>query len=334
MVEEREKTEMETVGSSGDTSPNVPLKPKKVSSMATRKTQARIFIFAVLCLPILHWIVSWIFININSFVMAFQDNYGNFTLSNFSEVYERLFNPDEGSSLPIAIKNSVFMFFSSEFIGVPISLVVSYFISKKIWGYKIFRTIFYLPHVITGIVMVLAFKQLVSPLGPIASWCNQVGIALPEEGLVHTEATAVPTIVFYGIWTGACGNVLFYTAMARIPPELTDVGRLEGLRLFKELIYVIMPLIWPTFSTTLILDLTGILNAGGGVLIWGVRDVIQKARATTVPYWFFSQVYDSGTAGIGSYGVMSCVGLCLTAISVPFTMFIRWLVNKVPTGEF
>ena len=85
---------------------------------------------------------------------------------------------------------------------------------------------------------------------------------------------------------------------------------------------------------TLILDLTGILNAGGNVLLFGVRDVIMKAEATTVPYWFFSQVYDAGTAGIGSYGVMSCVGLCFTAVSVPFTLFIRWLLNKVPTGEF
>ena len=95
-----------------------------------------------------------------------------------------------------------------------------------------------------------------------------------------------------------------------------------------------MPLIWPTFSTTLVLDLTNILNAGGPVLLFGVRDVILKANAYTLPYWFFSKVYDGGAAGLGSYGVMSCAGLCFTVISVPFTLIIRHLLNKVPTAEY
>ena len=135
------------------------------------------------------------------------------------------------------------------------------------------------------------------------------------------------------IWKGACGNILFYSAMGRIPPELIEVGRLDGLQLFKELIYVIMPLIWPTFSTTVILDLCGILGAGGPVLLFG-GDVISQGKASTISYWFFSKVYGGGAFGIGSYGVMSAVGLIFTAISVPITLTIRHLLDKVSTGEF
>lgn len=307
---------------------------KKVSTMSTRKTQMRIFIVAMLALPIIHWLVSWIYINGSSILMAFQDNFGEFTWENFPEVKDMLFNEVRNSSLQRAVINSFWTFVSSEFIGVPISLVVSYFIYKKIWGYKVFRTIFYFPHIISSIVLVLAVKQLLNPLGPIDAMFENLGHPLPEEGLLHTESTAMPTIIAYTIWTGACGNVLFYSAMSRIPPELIEVGRLDGLSLFKELIYVIMPLIWPTFSTTIILDLTNLLNAGGPVLLFGVRDVVMKANAYTLPYWFFSKVYDGGAAGLGSYGVMSCAGLCFTAVSVPFTLVIRYLLNKVPTAEY
>lgn len=334
MIEEREKTEAATDERRAAAVGRSVGKNKKTASMATRKTQKRIFIFAMLFLPIVHWLVNWIYINGSSILMAFQDDFGNFTLSNFPEVYDMIFNAERNNALRNALINSVKSFFFSEFIGVPISLVVSYFLYKKIWGYKVFRTIFYFPHIISSIVLVLAVKQLLSPLGPISALFENTSHPLPEEGLLHTEATAMPTIIAYSIWTGACGNVLFYSAMSRVPPELIEAGKIDGLSLMKELIYVILPLIWPTFSTTLILDLTNILNAGGPVLLFGVRDVILKANCYTLPYWFFSKVYDGGVSGLGSYGVMSCAGLCFTVISVPFTLIIRHLLNKVPTAEY
>ncbi len=307
---------------------------KKGSSMQGRRRQKQMFIIVMLFIPIVHWLISWGFINSSAILMAFQNRQGEWSMSNFSEVFEMLFDKSGNSTLRNAFGNSILTFFFAEFVGVPITLTVSYFIYKQIHGYKVFRVIFYFPHIISSIVIVTAFKQLVSPLGPINNLCESLGIALPAEGLLHTEGTATATIIFYTIWTGACGNILFYSAMSRIPPELIEVGRLEGLQLFKELVYVIMPLIWPTFSTTVILDLCNILNAGGPVLLFGIRDVIDKARAHTLPYWFFSKVYSGGAGGLGTYGIMSCVGLCFTAVSVPFTLFIRHLLNKVNSAEY
>ncbi len=307
---------------------------KKKLSKSLRTRQKRIFIIALLAVPILHWLINWIFINGQAMLMAFQNRQGDWSLENFPEVFEMLFNKDLNSSFRRALINSIRTFAGAELIGVPITLTVSYFIYKKIAGHKIFRVIFYLPHIISAIVMVTAFKQLLSPLGPITALFENIGINLPEEGLLHTEATATTTIIFYVIWSGACGNILFYSAMSRIPPEIIEVGKLEGLQLFKELIFVIMPLIWPTFSTTLILDLCNILGAGGPVLLFGVRDVVEKAGAYNLPYWFFAQVYGGGASGLGSYGIMSCVGLCLTVVVVPLTLLIRKLLNKVNTAEY
>ena len=300
-------------------------------SMQTRKRQETIFIVSLLFVPIAYWLFHWIYINGSAIVMAFQDRRGNPSLSNFTEVYDMLFNPARNSSLGVAVKNSVKTFCASEFIGVPISLIVSYFLYKKVLCYKTFRVIFYFPHIISGIVLVTVFKQFVSPLGPLVEICKNWNITLPDEGLLYTKATATNTIIVYVLWTNACGNLLFQSAMSRVPPELIEVGKLEGLTWFKELIFVIMPLIWPTFSTTLVLDLCNVLSSGGPVLLFGVAD---RAGATTLPYWFFSKVYHGGAGGLGSYGVMSCVGLCFTSVSVPFTLIIRHLLNKVSTAEF
>lgn len=304
-------------------------KIKKVTSLQRRKRQKSFFIFTMLLIPVAYWLFHWIYINGSTIIMAFQDQFGVFTTNNFLKVKELLF-VEQNSAIKTSLLNSVKTFFFTELIGVPVSLVISFFISKQIFGYKQFRVIFYLPHIISSIVLITAFKQIVSPLGPIVPICKDLGINLPSQGLLHSPSTATSTIIFYSIWTTACGNILFYSAMSRIPPELIEVGKLEGLQLFKELIYVILPLIWPTFSTTLILDLTGILNAGGPVLLFGT-DVLYNGKTTTLPYWFFSQVQNSK---IGTHGLMSAVGLSFTTISVPFTLFIRWLLNKADKAEY
>lgn len=307
-------------------------KQKRATSFSARKTQQRVFLIVILIVPIAKWFFDWFYINGSTIVMAFQDRTGNWSLENFGEV-GKMFT-DANSSFKVVIKNTLLSFFCVEFIGVPISLVVSYFIYKKIVGYKAFRVIFYLPLIISGVVMVVSFKALISPLGPVTALLKNIGFKLPEEGLLFTKATATPTIIFYIIWTSAAGNILFYSAMGRIPPELIEVGRLEGLQLFKELIYVILPMIWPTFSTMLILDFTGILNAGGPVLLFGLHDVIYMGQAGTLSFWFFSQVYYGGVSGIGTYGIMSCMGLLFTSISVPITLLLRYLVDKMPSAEY
>ena len=313
--------------------PNAPNGKKKEQTMDSRKKQQTIFIIALLAVPILYWIFEWIYINASAIFMAFQDKQGNFTLGNFNEVWNMLFNPGKNSILPRAFLNTISTFCASEFIGVPISMVVSYFIYKQIKGYKIYRIIFYLPHIISSMVLVTAFKAFVSGNGPLGTICDLLKIALPEEGLLKSPTAATPTVITYYLWTACCGNILFYSAMGRIPPELIEVGKLEGLSLFKELIYVVLPLIWPTFATTLVLDCCNLLSAGGPVLLFG-NEAFTYGKVHTLPYWFFSQVYSDGINGLGNYGVMSCVGLCLTAISVPFTLIIRGLLNKVPTAEF
>ena len=86
--------------------------PKKVMTMKARRNQTRIFLVSLLIVPILHWLISWVYINGSTIALAFQDRRGEFTLENFSEVWEMLFNPDKNISLTAALKNTVLTFLS------------------------------------------------------------------------------------------------------------------------------------------------------------------------------------------------------------------------------
>ena len=325
------EAQTEAVGATFDVPPQGV--PKKVQTMKSRRQQQIVFIVKLLAVPVAYWLFHWIYINGSAILMAFQDKQGAWSLSNFPVVFEALFYPDQSTStLGISVLNSVVTWCASEFIGVPISLMVSYFLYKQIAGYKFFRVVFYFPHIISGVVLITVYRQLLAPNGVFEKLIEGMGGSLPGQGVLFTPGYATPAIIVYVLWTNACGNMLFYSAMSRVPPELIEVGKIEGLGWFKELILVILPLIWPTFSTTLVLDLCNILQSGGPVLLFGT-DVISQGQTHTLSYWFFSKVYGSSVFR-GSYGVMSCAGLVFTSVSVPFTLIIRRLLDKVSTAEY
>ena len=128
-----------------------------------------LFILSFTIIPVVHFLLFYVYVNLDSFVMAFQKPNDTrtglvFTWDNFDYIF-KLFK--EGSSFPewdlkLAFGNT-FKTFLVQMIMYPIGLLVSYFIYKKIWGYKAYRVIFYLPTIISSVVVSYFFQELMSP---------------------------------------------------------------------------------------------------------------------------------------------------------------------------
>ena len=119
------------------------------------------FLCVILAVPIIHFLVFWLYVNFDSILMAFQYKKANEVVWGF-ENYSRLWKDmhAEYSEFWMALKNTLIFFFSNLLITLPVSLILCYFFFKKIWGYKVFRFVFYLPSIITSAAIVMLFKYL------------------------------------------------------------------------------------------------------------------------------------------------------------------------------
>lgn len=296
-------------------------KKKKMSRSAVR---AEIFAWCLIIVPLIYLIINWVFINGQTLVLAFQDDLAGWGFTNFVKIWDDFTNPYEGGQMLKVLLNTLLFWSCNEFIGVPISLFVSYFIYKKTMGHKIFRVIFFLPSILPQMVLVTAFAQIIAPGGVVESIVKVFGGALPVQGLLHDESTAKATLIVYSLLTTACGNILFYSTMSRIPPELIEAGKMDGVSFFQEFIRIDFPLILPTFAMTVLLDCAAILTASPPILLFGT-----PPGTTTISFWFFSTVYYGGVTGIGTYGYMSALGIVFTLINLPIVLFVRRLAEKV-----
>ena len=287
---------------------------------------AIIFISLMLIVPILAYLFFYVYINFNSVLMAFQiplyDGLGGFEwgFDNFVKVYKQFTSTDE-NLLPYLL-NTVIFFVTDTFVSLPLSLIICYFMYKKIAGYQIFRTIIYLPVIITTTIFATLFKGMLEAGGPIQMICGRLGIE-PPSTFVNSEDYALKTVLFFVIYSGIGGRfVLFGGAMNSIDPSIIDAGRIDGAGPLRELVSIIVPCIWPTLSTMLLLCTTGIFTASGPSLLFDKGDY----GTSTISYWIYEITSGSGSSG-ESVELAAAIGLIFTILGLPIVLVVKKLTG-------
>lgn len=283
--------------------------------------------FLLFCtvVPIMHFLVFYVISNAAAFPLAFQDSQGHFTVDNFLRFWNEMRTP--GTQFYTALKNTMITFL----IGVaryPFQVLVSYFLYKKVPGSKVYRIMFFLPSMLFSVATALIYQQMLSPEGIIAQF---VGKALrldyvPE--LLADSATANYTIWGQMLWLGFAGDLIIWGGtFARIPDDVIESARLDGVTWWQEFTRIIVPLVWPTVALQMVLMLCGMFSASGSVWLLTKGDY----GTHTISSWMYRQMVESTGAGYTPYvfNYLSAAGLTLSAIAIVISFVVRRWTNKV-----
>ena len=304
-------------------------KNKKASNKPKPRKGKTLFIVCILAIPILNWLVFWLYVNLSSILLAFQTETATgtvWTLDNFTIFWEAI--TEEGNSLNISIRNTALYFGAAACITMPLSLFISYFLSKKIVGYGFFRVVFYLPCILSPIILTSVYDQVLLPNGPLGILCDKLSITYPLNGPLYEENSNMPTtaIIIYTILTGFGGDMLIFSgSMSRIPTEIYESAKLDGCGPIREVIFIVVPLIWSTISTKIVLLLSGIFSASGPILLL----VTGQYNTSTVAFWIYNIVQEEG-----DYNLVATAGLCFTAVIIPIILLVRAFMERFSDVEY
>ena len=109
-------------------------------------------------------------------------------------------------------------------------------------------------------------------------------------------------------------------ALARIPVELFEAAKLDGITPSGELKHIILPMISGTLSTLYILGISGILSAGGATLFLTNGNY----GTQTLSFWIFWQIYTGGSSGTST-----ALGMCMAAFSIPLMFLVKWIAGRI-----
>lgn len=202
---------------------------------------------------ILTFLIFWLYPLIFSFILSFCD-YDIFhpetmRFSGFQN-YFRLFSDERFVQ---GFKNTVFFVFGTTPVITMLSLCLALLLNNIKIGLGFFRSAFFLPSIISIIVVSTIFKFFYSPDGSLNSLMSFFGIT-SHAWLVETKF-AMPAIMAMNIWASiGYYMVLFLAALKAIPVQLYESADVDGAGELQKFRYITLPMIKPMILFVVVIN--------------------------------------------------------------------------------
>lgn len=158
------------------------------------------------------------------------------------------------------------VFFS--FIPIALGLLSAALITRRpLPGMAAFRFVYFLPQVLTSVVVALVFKRIYGPDGALNNLLRSVGLDALTRSWLGDFTWALPSLGLIGTWVsfGFC-MVLFISGISSIPVELYEAARIDGAGPVREFFAVTLPGVRAQIAVALTLTITGALRTFD--LVW------------------------------------------------------------------
>lgn len=288
-----------------------------------KKFERNLFVLFCIFVPLANFAIFYVGTNFSAIAMAFTDLQGNFTMENFTRLYEEAVG---GGMFWDAVKNT-FKTFVILVIAFPLKVLVSYFIYKKIPGAGFYRIVFFLPAIIFSVALALIFTYMIAPDGIIAEFIASVAGLEEVPELLADSRYANITIWAHMLWLGFPGDLIIWGGtFSRIPDDVLESARIDGVTWWTEFTRIIVPMVWPTVALQMILMVCGLFGSSGQVWLLTRGEF----GTHTLSSWMYMQLLtgSGGSYKSGVFNYMSASGLVLTVIAVTLSTIVRRWTDK------
>jgi len=198
-----------------------------------------------------------------------------------------------------------------------------------------FRTVYYLPAVVAGIVMLLLWQRFfeASPeglvnqfyLAGVGAWDRLAPsfwqITPQPVDWLHDPFWGIPCVVFVGIWGGMGPGMLIYlAALKSIPEDLYEAAEIDGASWWERLYHITLSYLRPLLVINSIGAVIAAFQTSGNIL--ALSGNFPATYTFAVHLWF-------ETFGLGNFGVGTALSWIMAAILMGFTLAQLRILRKV-----
>ncbi len=211
-------------------------------------------------------------------------------------------------------------------ISLPLILILSFmlgfFLSLRMPGSRILRTIFFTPTILSVSAMSMIFLGLYLPEGIVNQFLRGVGLSGLERVWLADCSTALGSIIAIDVWS-AVGfyAVLFYAAFATIPQDFFDAAMLDGARGWQIMWRIVFPMNLDFFGVLAMLSFLWTLGSSQLVLI--LTKGGPGTCSLTLGYLLYEQAFR-----YRDLGYSQAIGVFIFFVGVISMVAIRMATNR------
>jgi putative chitobiose transport system permease protein len=206
------------------------------------------------------------------------------------------------------------------FLCVPIMVVLSVIISALLFdrprGWKIYRTLLFIPYVLSIPVVGVVFGYIFEYRGVLNTAIRGMGLNFLARDWLGSPAWAMPTIMFVIVWKElGFGIVLCLARLMSVSEDYFESARVDGARWWRILWHVTIPQLTPAIAFYAVIELINMLSWVFAYIY--VMTLGGPMNSTVVSeYYIYQQVFTSNVIGVGSAAGVVLFGIVSILIVV------------------
>lgn len=142
-------------------------------------------------------------------------------------------------------------------LQIVVALALAEFLNRKIRGQAFFRGAFFLPVIVSGVVVTILWQQL---LGFNAGILNRglSALSLPKVAWLENPDIAMYAIALMATWKNVgLYVILFLVGLQTVPVQYYEAADMEGATAWQKFRYITLPMINPTIFMVVVLSTIG-----------------------------------------------------------------------------
>ncbi|CAM3765406.1 carbohydrate ABC transporter permease [Mesobacillus thioparans] len=193
------------------------------------------------------WIIGFLGLTLGPLLFSLAASFTDYNITSKMnyiglENYKRMFTMDD------LFRTSLFNTLYYVIFSVPLTtagaIILAVLLNQKIKGMKFFRTIYYLPAVLSGVAVYFLWMQLLSPsTGLVNTMLAWFGIDGPAW-LFDPEWTK-PALLLMKMWSVGGGMLLYLAIMQGVSPQMYEAADIEGASPWQKFFHITLPMISP-----------------------------------------------------------------------------------------
>jgi ABC-type sugar transport system permease subunit len=210
-------------------------------------------------------------------------------------------------------------------LGTAAPIVIGLLLAVLLWsgakGGLIFRTIYFLPMVVSPVVIGVIWGWIFNPLfGLLNTGLKAIGLGAIAIGWLGNPNTALYAVLVAAVWSymGFC-IVVLYAALQKVDNELIDAATLDGANAWVRFQHVILPQIAPVLTMVIVFTVIGGFNVFD--LIFIMTKGGPAGASEVIATYTYKKSFVENEVGYGT--ALSMVMTILALAAAAITMRVR-----------
>ncbi|GAA5534265.1 sugar ABC transporter permease [Deinococcus aluminii] len=208
-------------------------------------------------------------------------------------------------------------------LGIATGLLIATLLNQEVRGQRLFRTIFFLPKVLTGVAVLLLWKWVFDTnYGLINTGLSHLGVPQDHQPVWFGDAFwAKPALIIMSVWAAAGGFMFYLAALKGVPRDLYESAQIDGARPWRQFWAVTVPLISPVIFFKLITGISGALQ------FWSEAMVITKGGPSDSTLFYGLYIWQTAFTDL-RMGYASAMAWILLLITLAITGLQLWFSKR------